>query len=372
MPLALTGCAGDDAVEGEGPVTVYISLPLRGASGGDGQDAADGARMALTDADGEAGGREVRAVFLDATEGAAANALWTPGQAAANARQATQDSTTIAYVGDFESGATRSSLPITNEARLLQVSPASSAVDLVAPFPGSDDVPDVQASGERTFGRVIPGDDAQARAAAGWATELGVRRAVTGAGDSDFGRQMSESFTSEAEELGVAVAKGLQQVAGADLLYAPTLSVPPGRYECVRLVQFLAAPESMFSDAVLSGDLRCFKSAYATSAALDPSQLPPAGQNFVERFRAEYGREPGRYVAYGYEAMAVVLDSLERAGDGSTDREAVIDAFFETEDRDSVLGTYSIDEVGDTTLDRLTGYTIENGRPQPVAGLTVP
>ena len=114
MPLALTGCAGDDAVEGEGPVTVYVSLPLRGPSGGDGQDAADGARLALADAGGAAGGREVTATFLDDTRGAGDDARWTPAQAAANARQATQDSTTIAYIGDFQSGATRSSLPITN------------------------------------------------------------------------------------------------------------------------------------------------------------------------------------------------------------------------------------------------------------------
>ena len=44
---------------------------------------------------------------------------------------------------------------------------------------------------------------------------------------------------------------------------------------------------------------------YATSAALDPTQLPPAGRDFARRFRAEYGRAPGRYAAYGYEAMAL-------------------------------------------------------------------
>ena len=37
----------------------------------------------------------------------------------------------------------------------------------------------------------------------------------------------------------------------------------------------------------------------------------------------------------------------------------MIDAFFATADRDSILGTYSIDEIGDTTLDRMTGYRFE-------------
>ena len=32
-------------------------------------------------------------------------------------------------------------------------------------------------------------------------------------------------------------------------------------------------------------------------------------------------------------------------------------------DRRSILGTYSIDDVGDTTLNRLAGYRLVNGRP---------
>jgi branched-chain amino acid transport system substrate-binding protein len=105
-------------------------------------------------------------------------------------------------------------------------------------------------------------------------------------------------------------------------------------------------------------------SALATSAALDPSQLPRAGQRFVRAFRGRYRREPGRYAAYGYEAMAVVLDSVRRAGDSGDDRDAVVDAFFGTTNRRSVLGTYSIDDVGNTSLDRLAGYRVVNGQPR--------
>ena len=111
---------------------------------------------------------------------------------------------------------------------------------------------------------------------------------------------------------------------------------------------------------------------YVTSAAQDPSQLPPAGERFVRAFTKRYGRKPGRYAAYGYEAMAVVLDSIRRAGDQGDSRDAVVDAFFDTQDRDSVLGTYSIDEVGDTTLGRLAGYRLVDGRPRFQTALRVP
>jgi branched-chain amino acid transport system substrate-binding protein len=347
----LAGCA-DESGEGVGDATarIYVSLPLRGPSGADGRDAADGARLALGDAGERAGGLALEAVFLDDTEGAGGEAAWTPPKAAANAREATQDSTAIAYLGDFASGATRASLPITNEARMLQVSPASSAVDLVAPFPGTDELPDAQPSGERSFGRVIPADDVQAAAAAEWARELGARSAAIESDRSSFGRELGRAFSIAARRIGLALAR-----RRAELTYLAGTPPPSGG-------------EEIGSDAYLEPG-QGGRPARLTSAALDPSQLPAAGRDFAERFEAEYGRAPGRYAAYGYEAMAVILDSIERASN-PVDRSAVIEAFFETADRGSVLGTYSIDEVGDTTLDRLTGYGVEGGRLEPVAELS--
>ena len=50
----------------------------------------------------------------------------------------------------------------------------------------------------------------------------------------------------------------------------------------------------------------------------------------------------------------MALDSIARAGGaaGPTDagRKAIVDAFFATRGRESVLGTYDIDANGDTTL----------------------
>ncbi len=178
LALIVAGCAtpGSGIQAGE-HVTIYVSMPLRGPEAVEGRDVVGGAKLALADAGGKVGELAVRAVYLDDTAGRGARARWSPAVAAANARQASEDSTAIAYLGDFDSGASRFSLPITNEARMLQVSPASGAVDLVQPFLGAgDEVPeDVQPTGERTFGRVIPSDAVQAEAAAVWAKRLGAR-----------------------------------------------------------------------------------------------------------------------------------------------------------------------------------------------------
>ena len=62
---------------------------------------------------------------------------------------------------------------------------------------------------------------------------------------------------------------------------------------------------------------------------------------------------------YGYEAMAAVLDSIEKGGD---DRAAVVQAFFSIKDRQSPLGTYDIDPDGDTTLSDYGGYKAKGGK----------
>jgi branched-chain amino acid transport system substrate-binding protein len=385
---ALGGCfsSGSGIQVGE-RVDVYVSMPLHGPEAAEGRDIVDGARLALADAAGKVGELAVRARYLDDTTGKGRQANWSAAVAAANARRASQDSSAIAYIGDFDSGATRFSVPITNEAHILQVSPAASAVDLVQPYLGAgDQVPqEVQPTGDRTFGRVIPSDEAQARTAALWARRLGVRNALVARDGSSFGRVMTAAFTEEARAIHLSTGSVGR---GADLFAAPNPNRPiacPASsttedflyYGGAKTPTGLVAPCSsavryrhgvMATDALMTpealGVLRPRRDLRLTSAAEDPTQLPPRGQRFVRAFRDRYRREPGRYAAYGYEAMAVVLDSIRRAGDSGDDRDSVIDAFFETVDRRSVLGTYSIDDVGDATLARLAGYRVAKGRPR--------
>ena len=104
------------------------------------------------------------------------------------------------------------------------------------------------------------------------------------------------------------------------------------------------------------------KQAYITAPTLDPKEYPPAAQDFYKEFKAKYGKDPEPYAIYGYEAMAVTLDAIKRAGDNGNDRQAVVDEFFKTKGRESVLGTYDIDENGDTTLSDYGGNRIEGGK----------
>jgi branched-chain amino acid transport system substrate-binding protein len=135
---AAVGCGVSGSAGIDGPVTVYVSLPVSGPRADDGRDAADGARLALEAAGGRAGSIEALAKFLDDATGK----LWDPLAVGANARTAVQDSSAAAYIGELDSEPTRASVPITNDAGLLQVSPTAGAVDLTGPAIGYPDSPD--------------------------------------------------------------------------------------------------------------------------------------------------------------------------------------------------------------------------------------
>jgi branched-chain amino acid transport system substrate-binding protein len=104
------------------------------------------------------------------------------------------------------------------------------------------------------------------------------------------------------------------------------------------------------------------KMTYVTNPTLDPKLYPASAQQFFDNYKSKYGKDPEPYAIYGYEAMKVALLAIQNAGDKGNDRQAVIDAFFKIKDRDSVLGRYSIDENGDTTLSDYGANLVKSGK----------
>lgn len=113
----VAGCSSGSATDAS--LTVYLSAPSSGPDGREGRELISGARSALATAGGEAAGHPVTLVALDSAVDPGA---YGDAGAAANARTATADSTAIAYIGEIDR-TTRSTLPITRAAGLLQVEP---------------------------------------------------------------------------------------------------------------------------------------------------------------------------------------------------------------------------------------------------------
>jgi branched-chain amino acid transport system substrate-binding protein len=396
VALAIAGCGGDQSRGGEisgDTLTIYSSLPLQGPYAAHAQAIVNGEKLALRQAGGRVGNFRVNfASRDDATESGFDTPRWSPDRTADNATKAAQDSRTIAYVGEFDSGATAISVPITNEASFVQVSPAATAVGLTKLVPGADKgEPDkFYPSGDRTFARVIPADDVQASAGAAWAKRLGARRVFLVEDKSVEGQGLVQQFSDAAGRLGgmrIVGRKGMDPRADEyrDFVREVARANPD-------LVYFSGGPESNpvrfwrdlrdeLPDVPVMGTGRLLTpdfyrrlgdaagESYLTSPAQDQSQLPAEGKRFAREYASAFGERPDPYAAYGHASMALLLDAIGRAGDDAGRRGEIVDRVFETEALRSVIGTFSIDDNGDTDLVKIAGYRLRGGQPRFVEDL---
>jgi branched-chain amino acid transport system substrate-binding protein len=218
--LGVVGCGGvsvsDVAEATGGELTVYSSLPLQGPLAGTSEQIVDGEQLALDDADGRAGPFKIAYDSLD--DASAASGEWNPGITASNAKIAAQDTSTIAYLGDFDSGATAISLPLMNAAGILQISPSSPYVGLTSSFDAGQDEPNrFYLTGKRTFVRLAPGDISQAEAQVKLMRSLGVHSVYVLDDQDPFEMPLAAIVANYAERAGITVLEhdSLSTEAGA-------------------------------------------------------------------------------------------------------------------------------------------------------------
>ncbi len=123
--------------------------------------------------------------------------------------------------------------------------------------------------------------------------------------------------------------------------------------------------ESGFTNPSKKGIPKALGSRFKCTVATLNLESYPGGQEFLKAYKGKYGSEtPDPYAIYGYEAAKLFIDTLKGLGDKAGDKQAVLDALFATKDRKSVLGTYSFDQNGDTSLTDYGVYKVdEKGNP---------
>jgi branched-chain amino acid transport system substrate-binding protein len=391
--LGLAGCgastrAAGDRIDGR-TLTIYSSAPLVGSSAANGQAIVNGERLALSQLHDRIG--RYRIVFLSLDDATYQRGGWDPGQTTRNARLAASDPNAIGYIGELDSGASAISIPILNRAGIPQVSAGSTAVGLTSGAAGASpgEPQKYYPSGVRTFVRVIPNDTVQAVAQVHLQQSLGCSKTFV-LDDGEFdGSAAATTFqlTAPAHHLRVAgmqsfdpqasdytaLARAVAQT-GADCVL---ISAATENHAVLVTEQVAdALPNALVFGWAGLADRAYVNPAYGgvplaldgrmtlTEPALAPPDYPPAGRAFWGAYERRFGRpQPG--AIYGYEAMSLMLRAIARAtahGTRRPDRTKVIRELFATRDRTSVLGNYSIDSSGDTTLRRFGSYTVSGGR----------
>jgi branched-chain amino acid transport system substrate-binding protein len=365
-------------------LTIYSSLPLQGSSRVQNLAVVSGAKLALKQAGGKVGTLSVTYKPLDDSTASAGS--WDPGVVSQNARKAAQDKSTIGYIGEFNSGASAVSIPILNQAGILQVSPANTAVGLTSNGPGADKgEPDkYYPTGKRTYGRVVPKDTIQGAALGTLMKQDGCTSLYILNDKSVYGVGLATNTASAAKAQGITIAgnQGIDPKAPNYRSQASKIKSDCFMFSGttdqngVQVYKDVAAAdpkaklyggdgvaEAAFTDPSKGGiPLSLDARTKVTVATLDAKSYSAAGQKVLQDLAGGKGKLPDPYAIYGYEAMSVILDSIKRAGSKGSDRQSVIDQFFKTKNRKSVLGTYSIDKNGDTSLTDYGVYGIKAGQ----------
>jgi branched-chain amino acid transport system substrate-binding protein len=306
-----------------------------------------------------------------------------------------RDDDAVAYIGELDEGSPHS-IPFTNEGGVAQIGIADTSVGLTTDEAGANPAEPVvyRASGKRTFVRIVPRDTIQAAALVSIAIQSGCTSLAIASDGTRFGNGLEQGLeaAAKAQELEVAVQMTLgarranyrseakqARLEGADCFAFAGL---PSRSATRAYVDFGAAlagaelfgPDRLNVARFTEPDAGGVPAALArriqlTVVALSPSSTP-ATKRFIQDYERTYEEKPRPPARYGYEAMRLVLDAIGRSGD---DRRAdVIHALFDTKERASVLGSYSIDANGDTTLASYGIGAIVDGKVEVGATISAP
>lgn len=392
--LVAAACGSDDSGGGGSggkaqgnTLTVYSSLPRQGSSRVQTLAIEDGAKLALKNAGGKAG--KYKVVYKQLDDSTASAGQWDAKPTSANARKAAQDKATIAYIGEYNSGASAISIPILNDGGIPQVSPANTAVGLTKKEPGTDKgEPDkYYPTGKRTYLRVVPRDRIQGAALATLMKEQGCKSAYIVNDKEVYGAGLARNIQIAADGLGLKILGNDGFDKKAANYRALASKIAGKKPDCiadsqvvetngVQVAKDLAAANpqaklfgpdglaiSSFADPKEGGVPAKIGSKFTvTVATLDPSEYPAEGKKFFADFKKAYpSSKVDPYAIYGYESMSLVLDAIKRAGAKGNSRDEVLKQLLSTKDRKSVLGTYSIDSTGDSTITDYGSYKIKNG-----------
>jgi branched-chain amino acid transport system substrate-binding protein len=368
-------------------LTIYSSLPLQGASGTNSKALVNGIQLALAQNHNKAGQYSLKYQSLD--DSTAQTGKWDPGQTSSDARKAAQDKSTILYIGEFNSGASAISIPILNRAGIGQISPANTAVGLTADVAGASpgEPAKYYPTGKRTYVRVVPKDTVQGAALATVMKADGCKKPYILNDKEVYGQGLATNTSNSLKSGGIPPlgndgwdpkAANYRSVAskiagkGADCVFLSGIVDNNG----VQLTKDIAAgvpnakiyspdgfcesgwvsPKEGGVPTSIDNRLQC------TVATLSPDSYPPEGKKFFSQYEAKYGKgNTNPYAIYGYAAMSLALDAIKRAGAKGNDRAAVIQQLFATRNLPSVLGTYSIDKNGDTSVTDYGLYKVKNG-----------
>ncbi len=297
-------------------------------------------------------------------------------------------------IGPFNSNVAKSEIPLTNDAGLVQISPANTNDGLTV----GDDAkklrtahPDVNA-----YFRVCTRDAKQGSALAQVAAQrLNLKRVFIIDDNETYGKGLADVFESSFTGYGGTVVghehttanqqdfKALLTKAKAlnpdGVFYGGTTSTGGGLVRKQMPDAGLGTLPYLGGDGIaddeflkVAGDTA--NGAYMTAAAPDATKLPSA-KSFVTAYKARFNSDVGPYSANAYAAAQIEIAAMQKAiaddGGKMPTRADVLKDVAATHDFDSPIGKIGFDANGDTTAPILTLFQVRGGKRVTIDQITV-
>ncbi len=375
----------------KGKLRIYTSWPMQGAMIPEGTGMKNGVDMAVAEVGSVVAGYCLEVINLD--DASPQTGKWDGAVEAENANKAVADPLAIVYIGTYNSGAAKVSIPINNRAHMAQITPANTYPGLTKTKGAAPGEPGIyRPMGFHNYFRVVPADDIQGAVGAKWAKTRGHKKVYILNDQELYGKGIADIFEAAAKKLGLQVAanEGIDwkqpdqkpvltkiKASGADLVYQAAV-IETGAQLVIRQMKDLGlvaargvkymGPDGLYEDellkaatcdAVMATDFRM------TFASLPFEKMKGIGATTYENYKKKYGKEPTGYALYSAEAARVAIDSIKRAApeiDKAKDlkgkREAVRKAMSLTKNFDGLNGRWNFDENGDTSIETMSGFKV--------------
>lgn len=382
--LLVVACLGIAGAQTKGTIKIVTSWPMQGAMIPEGTAMKQAVDLAVKHHNGQIAGYKIEVVNRD--DASPTTGSWDGTVEAEIAQKAVADADVMVYLATYNSGAAKVSMPITNKAGLVQISPANTYPGLTKPGFGAGEPAVYRPSGKVNYFRAFPADDIQGASAAAWAKCLGFKKVYVLDDRQLYGKGIADVFVASAKKLGLEIVghDGVEstdvdfralltkvKASAADLVYGGFV-IDSGGVQVVqqmkalglfeRKVKFMG-PDGLYSPAMIeqATPAAVNDNTYVTFAAVPPDKLPTdVGKRFFKDYVETYKTEPIGWAMYAYQSAIVALDAIQRAG--TKDRAAILDAVRQTKDFEGVTGKFSFDDNGDTNRTDMVGWTVKDGK----------
>ena len=394
--LPASSCS-DIYYEGDGDPDYIIAsdLPLQGSGRTQTVQMTEAIKFILKQHDFKAGDYKIG--YQSCDDATAQQGKWASEKCSANANAYAQNKSVVGIVGTFNSGCAEIIIPVLNRAPdgpVAMVSPANTYVGLTHGGAGTAaGEPDkYYPTGTRNYIRIVAADDFQGAADAVLTQQLGKKNVYILNDKEAYGQGVANNYRNAATQLGIGIAgfsawngkassyTGLAtkiKQSGADAVFLGGLVCENGGKVIKDLRSVLGTGVTLIGpdgftpiSAVVDGAGTAAEGMYVSVAGQPNENLGPTGKKFVQDFGAtQAGGQVDPYSSYAAQSAEVLLTAIENS-DGT--RADVATQLLQTKVTDGIIGSFQINENGDTNANPVTMYLITGGKQTTYKVITPP